>query len=236
MKHQLQQRYGIEEEAARYARTLVDCGVSVQDNELLDNIFGNGPVARSMEVTTNILRTKVAIDTISIAAAQASTVINAMKRQVHFDESSERAEVPLRNSIETVLILFRSQMKTGVQVELGIDEHLTAITHAGSLSQVWSNLISNAIQAMGGRGTLSISARPENQHVIVALANNGPMIPDDIRERIFEPFYTTKKIGEGTGMGLSIVREIVRTHAGDIWMESDPELTTFYVKLPNKWT
>jgi PAS domain S-box-containing protein len=236
MKAQIQQHYGIGDEAARYARTLVDCGVTVQDSALLDSIFLNDPVAKSMEVTASILRTKVAIDTISIAAAQASTVIGAMKRQVHFDDSSERTEVALRHSIETVLILFRSQMKAGVRVELDIDEQLTVISHPGSLSQVWSNLISNAIQAMGGKGEISIYTLSENQHITVAMTNNGPMIPDDIRERIFEPFYTTKKIGEGTGMGLSIVREIVRTHGGDIWVESTPELTTFFIKLPARWT
>jgi signal transduction histidine kinase len=127
-------------------------------------------------------------------------------------------------------------MKAGVRVELDIDEQLTVISHPGSLSQVWSNLISNAIQAMGGKGEISIYTLSENQHITVAMTNNGPMIPDDIRERIFEPFYTTKKIGEGTGMGLSIVREIVRTHGGDIWAESTPELTTFFIKLPARWT
>lgn len=235
MKHHLQLQYGIGDEAARYARALVDCGVAAKDTSLLDGIFLHGHAVRSMEVTTSILRTKVAIDTISIAAAQASTVIGAMKRQVHFDDSSERAEVALRQSVETVLILFRSQMKTGVRIELDIADDLRIITNEGSLSQVWSNLISNAIQAMGGKGTIGISSHTEPQHVIVSVANNGPMIPEETQERIFEPFYTTKKIGEGSGMGLSIIRDIVRTQNGDIWVDSTHELTTFFIKLPSKW-
>lgn len=232
----LQERFGIGDESARYARMLVDCGVAVKDRVLLDSIFLNGPVAKSMEVTTSILRTKVAIDTISIAAAQAGTVIGAMKRQVHFDDSSKRTHVALRQSIETVLILFRSEMKTGILIELNIEDNLRIIAHEGSLSQVWSNLISNAIQAMGRKGTISISSRTEPQHIILSVANNGPMIPEETRERIFEPFYTTKKIGEGSGMGLSIVRDIVRKQNGDIWVDSTNELTTFFIKLPTRWT
>jgi len=232
LKDHLRQQYGIGDEATRHARTLTDCGVTVADTALLDSIFGQQNTPKAMEVAAGILRTKVALDTITMAAGQASTVIDAMKRQVHFDNSSERHAVAVRKSLETVLILYRSQMKRGVTVDISVPEDVTAMANDGALSQVWSNLISNAVQAMEGRGTIHIGCDMQPQFVTVWVANDGPMIPPAALERIFEPFYTTKKVGEGTGMGLSIIRDIVRGLSGEIWAESSEETTRFHVKLP----
>jgi signal transduction histidine kinase len=175
----------------------------------------------------------VALDTINMAAGQASTVIDAMKRQVHFDNSSERSAVALRKSLETVLILYRSQMRRGIKVDISVPEDVTVMANGGTLSQVWSNLIANAVQALDGAGTITIGCgRQQPQFVTVWVANDGPMISPSALERIFEPFYTTKKVGEGTGMGLSIVRDIVRGLGGEIWAESSEYITRFHVKLP----
>ncbi len=233
LRDHLRQHYGLGEEAARHARTLTDCGVVLSDTELLDSIFRQQDISKAMEVTAGILRTRVALDTINMAAGQASTVIDAMKRQVHFDNSSERSAVALRKSLETVLILYRSQMRRGIKVDISVPEDVTVMANGGTLSQVWSNLIANAVQALDGAGTITIGCgRQQPQFVTVWVANDGPMISPSALERIFEPFYTTKKVGEGTGMGLSIVRDIVRGLGGEIWAESSEDITRFHVKLP----
>jgi len=233
LREHLREHYGIGEEAARHARLLTDCGVTMADEALLDSIFRQADTSRAMEVASGILRTRVSLDTITMAAEQAGTVIDAMKRQVHFDSSRERGQVLLRKSIETVLILYRSQMKRGVQVEMSVPDHLTVVANDGALSQVWSNLVANAIQAMQGRGTIAIGAVQTGDFVKVSITNDGPMIPAEVLERIFEPFYTTKKVGEGTGMGLSIIRDIVRGLGGEVWAESSVETTSFHVNIPS---
>jgi signal transduction histidine kinase len=104
--------------------------------------------------------------------------------------------------------------------------------YGSELNQVWTNLIENAVQAMGGKGQLRVCTDREADRVLVEIGDNGPGIPDAIKDRIFEPFFTTKEMGIGTGMGLDIVRRIVWKHGGDIRFESRPGDTRFQVRLP----
>ena len=101
------------------------------------------------------------------------------------------------------------------------------------ISQVWTNLLQNAIQAMRLEGTLLISAKLNGDSVVVSFKDSGPGIDPEIQERIFEPFFTTKKAGEGSGLGLDIVKKIVEKHDGSIWLESElGKGATFHVKIP----
>jgi signal transduction histidine kinase len=100
--------------------------------------------------------------------------------------------------------------------------------------QVWTNLIHNAIQAMEGKGKLEIVVREQDNYVIVQVTDSGCGIPPEIQERIFEPFFTTKPLGEGSGLGLDIVKKIVNKHEGRIEVESVPGETTFRVWLPRE--
>jgi signal transduction histidine kinase len=103
----------------------------------------------------------------------------------------------------------------------------------GELNQVWTNLIDNAVSAMGGSGTLTISTALDRDQLLVEFADTGPGVPPEIRDRIFEPFFTTKPVGQGTGLGLDIsYRIIVGRHHGDLRVESVPGDTRFRVWLP----
>jgi two-component system NtrC family sensor kinase len=103
------------------------------------------------------------------------------------------------------------------------------------LNQVWTNLIQNAVQACAGKGTIAIeTALAEPDGVVVRVVDDGPGIPADIQPRIFEPFFTTKPKGEGTGLGLGIVAQIVAKHAGRVRCESAPGRTMFEVWLPRR--
>ncbi len=114
------------------------------------------------------------------------------------------------------------------------DRSLPRLCAYGSeLNQVWTNLIDNAIDAMGGRGQIWVRTSRENDYVLVEIADNGPGIPPDIQPRIFEPFFTTKGVGVGTGLGLDIsYRVVVGKHHGDISFFSKPGDTHFQVRLP----
>ena len=100
------------------------------------------------------------------------------------------------------------------------------------LNQVWTNIIHNAVQACGGRGEITVETALEGEDVVVRIADNGPGIPAEVLPRIFEPFFTTKPKGEGSGLGLVIVKRIVEKHRGQIAVESRPGQTTFTVRLP----
>ena len=100
------------------------------------------------------------------------------------------------------------------------------------LNQVWTNIIDNAIDAMGGKGELRIRTYREDNCVVVEIVDNGPGIPADVQPHIFEPFFTTKGVGEGTGLGLDTVQRIVKKHRGNIQLNSKPGDTSFQVWLP----
>ena len=105
--------------------------------------------------------------------------------------------------------------------------------YAGELNQVWTNLIDNAVDAMAGRGTLRVATRVEDDSVVVEIGDTGPGMPPQVASRAFEAFYTTKDVGEGTGLGLDIARRIVvERHGGTISIDSRPGDTVLRVRIP----
>jgi signal transduction histidine kinase len=105
--------------------------------------------------------------------------------------------------------------------------------YAAELNQVWTNLIDNAVDAMDGKGTITIRTARENGSALIEIADTGPGIPADIQGRIFEPFFSTKEVGHGTGLGLDISwRIVVKKHHGDIQVQSQPGDTRFQIRLP----
>src|SRR5207253_1880438 len=116
---------------------------------------------------------------------------------------------------------------------VNVDESLPPVNgFGGELNQVWANLIDNALDAVDEGGRVELKANRERDSVVVRVIDNGSGVPADIRDRIFDPFFTTKPIGEGTGLGLDIVRRLVRRHNGQIELESRPGFTEFRVTLP----
>jgi signal transduction histidine kinase len=105
--------------------------------------------------------------------------------------------------------------------------------YAGELNQVWTNLIDNAVDAMGGRGTLRVAARAEGDEVVVEIGDTGPGMAPEVAARAFDAFYTTKDVGSGTGLGLDIARRIVvERHGGSIAIDPRPGETVLRVRLP----
>ncbi|MBW2344992.1 MAG: HAMP domain-containing histidine kinase, partial [Deltaproteobacteria bacterium] len=105
----------------------------------------------------------------------------------------------------------------------------------GQLQQVFSNLFRNAADAMGGRGKLTINARydTDKNQFGIRVCDTGPGVPEELRSKIFDIFFTTKPIGKGTGLGLSICKKIIELHGGNLMVECPPEGgTTFIVELP----
>jgi signal transduction histidine kinase len=163
-----------------------------------------------------------------------SHLVGAVKTYAYMDRG-ELVEVDLHEGIKTTLVVLGHKLKhTSIEVVHDYDKTLPKLTVRGSeLNQVWTNLIDNAIQALGERGTITIRTRREGSCAIVEVSDDGPGIPPEVREHVFDEFFTTKTAGHGTGLGLATAQRIVvDRHDGSITVDSEPGRTTFRVSLP----
>ncbi|MCS6832693.1 MAG: ATP-binding protein, partial [Flammeovirgaceae bacterium] len=171
--------------------------------------------------------------TISLATEKAAKVVFALKNYARFDHTGQKKKASVQEGIETVLTLLHSQLKNGVEVIRHIDNLPPIYCYPDELIQVWTNLIQNAIHAMNARGKLTISLSETDGNYQIMVSDTGKGIPQSIQHKIFDAFFTTKPIGEGTGLGLDIVRKIVEKHQGKITFESQENVgTTFIVTIP----
>lgn len=171
--------------------------------------------------------------TISIAADKASKVVFALKKYAHRDSLGEKVPTDILDGIETVLTLYDNQFKQGITIERKFQDLPLAMCYQDEVNQVWTNLIQNAIQAMGPSGTLTISAHSDEKNIFVGISDTGEGIEPTIIDKIFDPFFTTKKQGEGSGLGLDIVKKIIDKHGGAIDVSSElGKGTTFLITLP----
>ena len=176
----------------------------------------------------------VLLDELRMAVGRISEIVGAVKGYAYLDQAPVQ-RVDVRSGLEQTLVILRHRLRDGVAVVRELDEDLPEIEAFGSeLNQVWTNLVDNAIDAMDGRGTLTLRAErdPEGDGVRVTICDSGPGIPEEIRPRLFEPFYTTKPPGKGTGLGLHISHNVVGRHGGRIEVSSEPGSTCFIVSLP----
>jgi len=171
-------------------------------------------------------------ETILNAVKRASKVVFALKNYARVEQSDNKSMVDLQESLETVLELYKSQIRQGVELERSFQSVPLVAAHADQLIQVWTNLIHNAVQAMDGKGKLHLATHQHAGQIVVSVTDSGPGIPADVQEKIFEPFFTTKARGEGSGLGLHICKEIISRHDGKIQVSSLPGRTTFNVWLP----
>jgi signal transduction histidine kinase len=166
-------------------------------------------------------------------AERISDLVQAMKSYSHLDQGIQQ-EVNLHQGLEDTLRLFAHKLKYGIQVKRCYDKGLPNLLAYGSeLNQVWTNLIDNAIDAMDGKGVLEIVTQRCDRIARVDIIDSGSGIPPEIQTRVYEPFFTTKAVGHGSGLGLETVRRIVENrHYGSIVFESQPGRTCFTVCLP----
>jgi two-component system, NtrC family, sensor kinase len=174
---------------------------------------------------------------ISTAVEKANKIIFALKTFSRFDQTGEKFSASLKDNIETVIVLYHNYMKHGIELESEYEEIAPILCFADELGQVWTNIIHNSLQAMEYKGKLKVSLKTENlekgRHAVVRISDSGKGIPPETLEKIFQPFFTTKPAGEGSGIGLDIVNKIVKKHDGFIKVESKVGVgTTFKVYLP----
>ncbi|AVQ10961.1 Histidine kinase [Leptospira santarosai] len=159
-------------------------------------------------------------------------IVKALKSYSHLDQSKTLSPANILEGLENTLVILNNQIKYGIKVVRNFREIPSVICNPDELNQVWTNLIQNAIQALKGKGKIEISVFPHNGFVVVEIEDDGPGIPVKIQDRIWDPFFTTKDQGEGTGLGLGIAKGIVEKHKGKITLTSHPGKTIFRIELP----
>lgn len=169
---------------------------------------------------------------IAMAVDRASKIVFALKSYGRHDEFAQKVLANIIEGIEVVLTLYNNQIKRGITVIRHYEHIPMLLCYPDELNQVWTNLIDNAIHAMNGSGELTVSVYEKDGEIIIEFCDSGIGIKEQTIERIFEPFFTTKPSGEGSGMGLDIVKNIIERHHGRTEVESRPGKTVFRVFLP----
>jgi len=172
---------------------------------------------------------------VQLTTARLSELVRAMKSYTYLDQAP-LLEVDVHEGLENTLIIMQHKLKQGVTVKREYSPNLPRIeAFASELNQVWTNIIDNAVDAMNGNGEIVLRTYAQDNHVVVEIVDNGPGIPESILSRIYEPFFTTKPPGQGTGLGLHISHDIIANHhRGQLLVRSKPGETVFKAVLPIK--
>jgi len=219
--------------AESIAGTLIDIDIYDEDTiKALLPLLKDPDASIILKTAYQFANLKKSAKTISTATERAAKIVFALKSYARYDATDEKVKINLSDGIETVLTLYRNQLNKGVEVIKNYVDLPPVSCYPDELNQVWTNLIHNALQAMDNKGTLTIDVTQQDTRVLVSITDTGTGIPQEIQQKIFEPFFTTKPPGEGSGLGLDIVKKIVKKHEGKIEVESVPGKTTFTVSIP----
>ncbi len=221
-------------DAASFADSLVNLGIY----DLSDSIpiLLLHPQSKLIFAALNNISSLIrGVKNIQSATMKVRKIAFALKNFARFDNSGERIDFDIREGLETVLTLYYHQIKQGTEVVRDYDDVGPIPCYPDELNQVWTNLVNNALHAMDYKGTLTIAVkRPaDSQELMVAVSDTGHGMSEEVKAKIFAPFFTTKRAGEGSGLGLDIVKKIIDKHQGRIEVESEVGRgTTFSIFLP----
>ena len=220
-------------EAYRLAEPLAAAGLDGSWLEELQGLAGSATPAALRSIVGSLSAQRLVSD-LRDSTERMSTLIGAIKAYAYMDRGG-LVQADVHEGLETTLKLLGHKLKhKQIEIDRDYDRTLPPLTIYGSeVNQVWTNLIDNAIDAVGDTGTITVRTRPDGDCILVDIADTGPGIPADARRHVFEPFYTTKDVGHGTGLGLDTVRRIVvERHGGSVTFDTGEAGTTFHVWLP----
>lgn len=222
------------EKAEEIAETLVDFDFKLEDLEQISDIVKGQHLESILMWIEGTLSMEKLVSEIKESAERIASLVKAVKSYSHMDRGRAAEPTDVYEGIKSTLIMLKHKLKEKkILIEKNFPENLPKVTaNPGELNQLWTNLFDNAIDAMDENGRLTINAHANHRFMTIEISDNGSGIPEDEITRIFDPFYTTKPMGQGTGMGLDIVKKIVDRHKGSIDVESRPGETTFTICFP----
>ncbi|MCK5877448.1 MAG: response regulator [Candidatus Marithrix sp.] len=214
------------------ADTLVEIGI-YSDVEVFLPLLQDSNNQTILDMAYQLISLQKSTQTINMASNRAAKIVFALKSFARYDQTGKKITANIVEGIETVLTLYHNQIKHGVTLVKNYSNNLPMILcYPDELNQVWTNLVHNALQAMDNSGTLQIDINMLDEQILIAVTDSGAGISEDVQARIFEPFFTTKAAGEGSGLGLDIVKKIIDKHDGTITVVSEVGETTFTVFIP----
>ncbi len=214
------------------APALAGAGADLDWCERLAEAMGEAPLEPALEWVATTISATGLLDEVRESTRRISELIAAVKSYSQLDRAAMQA-TDLREGLESTLVMLAHRTPQGVTVVRDYGPDVPRIQAlAAELNQVWTNLITNALDAMDGQGTLRVSTRVDADAVVVEVADTGCGMSPETKEHAFDPFFTTKGVGQGTGLGLDISRRVVERHSGDIAVDSVPGHTVFRVRLP----
>jgi signal transduction histidine kinase/predicted CoA-binding protein len=220
------------ENSWEHAPILVSLGYETGDLKNLENAFPYPQLVVALQWLCTVFTIFSLLEEINQGTSRIGEIVKSLKSYVYLDQAPVQ-QVDVHEGLDNTLIMLRSKLKTGIVLERHYAEGLPMIMAYGSeLNQVWTNIIDNAVDAMDGTGKITISTRQEEDWILVEIEDSGPGIPEDVQQKLFSPFFTTKPLGKGTGLGLNISFNIVQKHKGEIKVFSRPGRTCFSVRLP----
>ncbi|WP_405067835.1 sensor histidine kinase [Kribbella sp. NBC_01510] len=225
--------HGIEQDWM-IAPPLAAAGTSVEWCDRAADVLGDS-LEPGLEWVASTLSAATLLGEVKESTRRITELVAAVRSYSQMDRGSIQT-VDVTEGIESTLVMLGHKLRDGVEVIRSYGADVPRIdAYAGELNQVWTNLIDNAVDAMNGTGTLRISTRADGDRIVVEFTDTGPGMPPEVAARAFEPFYTTKDVGKGTGLGLDIAQRIVAEHhGGTITITSHPGETTLQVRLPHQ--
>jgi len=217
----------------RLTEPLAAAGVDAPWLARLEQVAGPASSAAVAWITASLTARGLAAE-IAESTDRMGKLVKAIKAYA-FTDRGELVDTDIHEALETTLVVLGHKLKhTSIEVRREYDRSLPKLTLRGSeLNQVWTNLLANAIEALGDSGTIEIATMRDGVCARVDILDDGPGIPAEIRDRVFDPFFTTKDVGEGTGLGLDTARRIVTERlGGSIGFDSEPGRTVFHIWLP----
>ncbi|MER6513240.1 ATP-binding protein [Nonomuraea sp. NPDC001636] len=221
------------EDAWELAPALVNAGFTAEYLQKIRGKVGEEHTPAALHWLAEAVEISQMLNEVTEATERITSLIRSAKQYSQMDRAPFQM-IDVHDLLDSTIAIFRGKTPPGVSVVTDYDRTLPLIPcYAGELNQVWTNLIHNALDAMGDEGTLTVRTAHDEDEAIVEIGDTGPGVPDAIKDRIFEPFFTTKSVGEGTGLGLDISYRIVAgRHGGEIKVRSVPGETWFEVRLP----
>jgi PAS domain S-box-containing protein len=217
-----------------FALQLVDCGVGIPNESELNRILQTKDPETFVKVLYGLQLTENIVDGIVLSTEKASNVVKDVRAFINKGVTPERQWLDVQANIQVVLNVFSHELRKNVQLNTQFKEGLKIHGFDVKLFQLWSNIIKNALDAMDGQveKKIIIDTKSNNGDVIVEISNNGPKIPTEIVHNIFKKFFSTKREKSGSGLGLSIVKNVLDEHGANISVTSDEDLTTFKIVFP----
>jgi signal transduction histidine kinase len=209
---------------------LVKTRVLPDQEEFIEQVLQANNPFEFLELIYSLQIVRNFIETILTSSDRATNVVQDLRSFIKDQRNSDKGPVNLYDNINTVLNVFNYDIKRSVELIFNVDRTLFIEGFDIKLFQLWSNIIKNAIESLDQykeRGIIKIYTESTLDEVTVHIANNGPKIPDEVKQHMFDKFYTTKARRNGSGLGLSIVKSVLDEHAAQMTLESTEEWTTF---------